>query len=254
MKVIRDEDKNSNKYIMRFDVEKGTRNKPYLEKELGGITVTTEEYSDLVLYMADGSKPRYANIEENKVRALQLMEQQFLKNKKCEKKLSNQMSDNLTTAFVCGVAGLLLASAMLTVVPSQAHSLFANVLGIGFPTIILAYGGIKGIIAKKIYNKLKEIKKEEYFYQNEDILKEADLSNENILENVKDKDRAAIAKIKDAKDKENDKQYFDINSIGEGPSVDALRKIKANIKREKYLGLVSTNEEVKEKTYVKKRT
>ena len=251
MKVIRDEDKKSNMYIIRFDVERGTRNKPYLEKELGGITVTTEEYSELVLHMADGSKPRYLNIPENKKKALELMSKQHLKNKECEEELSSKMSDNLTTTLVCGIAGLLLASAMSTVVPSQAHSLLANVLGISIPTVVLAYGGIKGIIAKKIYNKLKEIKKNDYLLENEEVLNKADLENENILENIRDKDKAVIAKIKDAKDKENDKQYFDINSIDK-LSLPALKEIKRNIKRENYLGLVSTNEKAKEKTYVKK--
>ena len=73
------------------------------------------------------------------------------------------------------------------------------------------------------------------------------------------KDKTAIAKIKQEKDKENDNNYFDINSIGVGDlSLDALKRIKANIERENYLGLVRTDEETKGNTeskgkpYVKK--
>ena len=40
-----------------------------------------------------------------------------------------------------------------------------------------------------------------------------------ILENVKDKDRSAIAEIKQEKDSQNDKHYFDINSIGSRSSI-----------------------------------
>ena len=44
---------------------------------------------------------------------------------------------------------------------------------------------------------------------------------------------------------------FDNNSI-DGLSLDALRKIKANIERENYLGLVNKEEDVKDKELVKK--
>ncbi len=81
MKVIRDEDKNSNKYIMRFEVEKGTIQKN-TRKNASAVEIATEDYNNLVVYMADGSKPRYTNIEENKVKLLQLMRDQHLSNKK----------------------------------------------------------------------------------------------------------------------------------------------------------------------------
>lgn len=252
MKVIRNVDKKSSEYILGVEVEKGTRNKPYLEKEIGGITVTTEEYSELVLHMADGSKPRYANIEENKVRLLQLMTEQHLRNKMCEEELMDKYCNNIAMSVACGIAaGLIIVGVMAGIVLNQDY------LRIGFPTIILAYGSIKGIIAKKIYNKLKEIEKNDYLLENEEVLNEADLENENILENIKDKDKAVIAEIKQAKDKENDKNYFDIISI-DGLSLDALRKIKTNIERENYLGLGRTDEETKGnamskgKPYVKK--
>lgn len=257
MKVIRNVDKKSSEYILGVEVEKGTRNKSYLEKEIGGITVTTEEYSELVLHMADGSKPRYANIEENKVRLLQLMTEQHLRNKMCEEELMDKYCDNIAMSVACGIGGLFFVVVMAGIVPNQGYLLFDIALRIGFPTIVLAYGSIKGIIAKKIYNKLKEIEKNDYLLENEEVLNEADLENENILENIKDKDKVVIAEIKQAKDKENDKNYFDIISI-DGLSLDALKKIKTNIERENYLGLGRTDEETKGnamskgKPYVKK--
>ena len=249
MKVIRDEDKKSNTYIKHFEVKKGTIQKN-TRKNASAVEITTEDYNDLVVYMADGSKPRYANIEKNKVRALELMSKQHLRNKECEEKLVSKMSNNITMAGVCGIAGLIFASVMATGVPNQDYLLFANAIRISFPTIILVYGGIKGIIAKKIYNKIKEIKKNDYLLENEEVLSEADLENENILENVKDKDKAVIAEIKEEKDKENDKHYFDINSIDK-LSLDALKKIKANIEKDNYLGLVTTQEEVKDTSETK---
>ena len=255
MKVIRDEDKKSNTYIKKIKIKK--KKTKHNSKSLNDVNVTTENYNDLVVYMADGSKPRYANIEKNKVRALELMSKQHLRNKECEEKLVSKMSNNITMAGVCGIAGLIFAGVMATGVPNQDYLLFANALRISFPTIILVYGGIKGIIAKKIYNKIKEIKKNDYLLENEEVLSEADLENENILENVKDKDKAVIAEIKEEKDKENDKHYFDINSIDK-LSLPALKEIKRNIERENYLGLVTVQAEVKDNTeskgkpYVKK--
>ena len=249
MKVIRDEDKKSNTYIKHFEVKKGTIQKN-TRKNASAVEITTEDYNDLVVYMADGSKPRYANIEKNKVRALELMSKQHLRNKECEEKLVSKMSNNIAMADGCGITGLIFAGVMATGVPNQDYLLFANAIRISFPTIILVYGGIKGIIAKKIYNKIKEIKKNDYLLENEEVLSEADLENENILENVKDKDKAVIAEIKEEKDKDNDKHYFDINSIDK-LSLDALKKIKANIEKDNYLGLVTTQEEVKDTSETK---
>ena len=119
-------------------------------------------------------------------------------------------------------------------------------------TPLTAYG-------KSIAYKIEDIKKGDFVIENEKVLNEADLENKNILENVKDKDKAVINKIKQEKGKENDKHYFDINSIGiDGLSLDALKKIKANIERENYLGLVRSDDKVKGNTeskgtaYVKK--
>lgn len=102
-----------------------------------------------------------------------------------------------------------------------------------------------------LQKKINELKKYEYLKNNETVLNQADLENSNILENVKNKDKAKIIRIKSEKDKENDKHYFDINSI-DRLSLDALKKIKSNIERDNYLGLVITKEEVKEKSLIKK--
>ena len=249
MKVIRDEDKKSNTYIKHFEVKKGTIQKN-TRKNASAVEITTEDYNDLVVYMADGSKPRYANVEENKVKLLQLMTEQHLRNKMCEEELDDKYCKNIAKSVVFFIGGLVAVAAMVNGVPNQDYLLFANAMRISFPTIILVYGGIKGIIAKKIYNKIKEIKKNDYLLENEEVLSEADLENENILENVKDKDKAVIAEIKEEKDKDNDKHYFDINSI-DGLSLDALKKIKANIERENYLGLVTVQEEVKDTSETK---
>lgn len=256
MKVIRDEDKKSNKYIVRFEVEKGTIQKN-TRKNASAIEITTEDYNDLVVYMSDGSKPRYANVEENKIKVLKLMRDQHLRNKMCEEELDDKYCKNIAKSVTFFIGGLVAVGAMVNGVPNPNHLLFANAIRIGFPTIILAYSAIKAISVKKIYNKIKEIKKNDYLLENEEVLNKADLENENILENIRDKDKAVIAEIKEEKDKENDKHYFDINSIYK-LSLPALKEIKANIERENYLGLVRTDEEVKGnseskgKPYVKK--
>lgn len=255
MKVIRDEDKKSNKYIIKFDVEKGKQDKFTEDDSNVMIKRTIEDYNDLVVYMSDGSKPRYANVEENKVKLLQLMTEQHLRNKMCEEELDDKYCKNIAKSVAIFIGGLVAVGAMVNGVPN--HLLFANAIRIGFPTIILAYSAIKAISVKKIYNKIKEIKKNDYLLENEEVLNKADLENENILENIRDKDKAVIAEIKEEKDKENDKHYFDINSIYK-LSLPALKEIKANIERENYLGLVRTDEEVKGnseskgKPYVKK--
>ena len=248
MKVIRDEDKNSNKYIIKFDVEKGKRDS-YIEDESSVmIKRTTEDYNNLVVYMADGSKPRYKNVPEYKVRLLELRYQQFLNNKT---KL-NSLKDSKTIFNVVfgGIAGIIVG------VTAMATSSITILLHCSVITFALAYTSAT-IVNKVINSKINDIKKYALFFENEDIFKNVDLDDSNTLERVKSKDKAVIAEIKQEKDKENEKPYLDNNSI-DGLSLDALRKIKANIERENYLGLVSTDEETKcnteskGKPYVKK--
>lgn len=253
MKVIRDEDKKSNKYIMRFEVEKGKRDK-YTEDESNVmIKRTTEDYNNLVVYMADGSKPRYDNIEENKVRLLQLMTEQHLRNKKELEDLKKAK----TVYQVISVISIIL-TIIFTIITQILNSnieymTIKNILEMIFPSSFLVFFAISNVRTIKVNNKIKEIKKNDYLLENEEVLNQADLNNKNILENVKDKDITAIAKIKQEKDKEKDNNYFDINSIGVGDlSLDALKRIKANIERENYLGLIRTDEETKGKSYVKK--
>lgn len=247
MKVIRDEDKNSNKYIMRFEVEKGTIQKN-TRKNASAVEIKTEDYNNLVVYMADGSKPRYTNIEENKVRLLELRYQQFLKNKEKLKSLKDYKT--IFNVVSGGIAGIIVG------VTSMATSSITILLQCSAIAFVLAYTSAL-VVNKVINSKINDINKYDLFFENEDIFKDVDLDDSNILERVKSKDKAIIAEIKQEKDKENEKTYFDNNSI-DGLSLDALRKIKANIERENYLGLVRTDEETKGNTeskgkpYVKK--
>ena len=241
MKVIRDEDKKSNKYIMRFEVEKGTREKN-TRKNASAIEITTEDYNNLVVYMADGSKPRYSNIEENKVRLLELRHQQFLKNKEKLKSLKDYKT--IFNVVSGGIAGIIVG------VTTLSTSSITIILASSLITISLA--AASAIISNKSLNsKIDDINKYDLFFVNEDMFKNADLDDPNILEQVKSKDKKEIAMIKDKKDSENEKPYFDNNSI-DGLSLDALRKIKANIERENYLGLANKKEDVKDKELVKK--
>ncbi len=240
MKVIRDEDKNSNKYIMRFEVEKGTIQKN-TRKNASAVEIKTEDYNNLVVYMANGSKPRYTNIEENKVRLLELRYQQFLKNKEKLKSLKDYKT--IFNVVFGGIAGIIVG------VTSMATSSITIILQCSAIAFALAYTSAL-VVNKVINSKINDINKYALFFENEDIFKDVDLDDSNILERVKSKDKAIIAEIKQEKDKENEKTYFDNNSI-DGLSLDALRKIKANIERENYLGLVRTDEETKGKSYVK---
>ena len=239
MKVIRDEDKKSNKYILKFEVEKGTREKS---------TRKTENFNNLVVYMADGSKSRCANIEENKVRLLELRHQQFLKNKE---KLKSLKDYKTIYNVVCG--GIAVIIAVVTGVAASSITTFLQCFVIDF-ALIYTY---VLVVNKVINSKINDINKYALFFENEDIFKDVDLDDSNILERVKSKDKSLIAKIKQEKDKENEKISFDNNMI-DGLSLDALRKIKDNIKRKNYLGLVMTDEgikgniESKGKSYVKK--
>ena len=251
MKVIRNEDKNSNKYIVRFEVEKGTIQKN-TRKNASAVEIKAEDYNDLVVYMADGSKPRYANVEENKIKVLKLMRDQHLRNKKELEKLKNKKIEYLISCIGFFIAGGVMAGIMSSGIPNPNYMLLNNILDVVLPTVFLVPSGISTIKTFKTSEKIKEIKKNDYLLENEEVLNKADLENENILENIRDKDKAAIAKIKQEKDKENDKHYFDINSIDK-LSLATLKEIKANIERENYLGLVTVQEEVKDNTESKGR-
>jgi len=235
MKVIRDEDKKSNKYITRFEVEKGTIQKN-TRKNATAVDITTEDYNNLVVYMADGSKPRYKNVPESKVRLLELRHQQFLNNKTKLKNLKNYKT--FFNVIVGGIAGIIVS------VTAMATSSITTLLHCSAITFALAYASAT-VVNKIINSKINDINKYALFFENEDIFKDVDLDNSNILERVKSKDKSVITKIKQEKDNDNDKQYFDNNSI-DGLSLDALRKIKDNIERENYLALSTTQEKNKD--------
>ena len=240
MKVIRKEDKNSNVYITKFTTESVKKPK-YIDK---GILIkrNVEDCSELVVYMADGSKPRYENVPEHKVRLLELRYQQFLKNKEKLNELKN--SKKIISIIWGSIAGIIIG------VTALSTSSITIILASSLITISLA--AASAIISNKSLNsKIDDINKYDLFFVNEDMFKNADLDDPNILEQVKSKDKKEIAMIKDKKDSENEKPYFDNNSI-DGLSLDALRKIKANIERENYLGLVNKEEDVKDKELVKK--
>lgn len=240
MKVIRKEDKNSNVYITKFTTESVKKPK-YIDK---GILIkrNVEDCSELVVYMADGSKPRYENVPEHKVRLLELRYQQFLKNKEKLNELKN--SKKIISIIWGSIAGIIIG------VTALSTSSITIILASSLITISLA--AASAIISNKSLNsKIDDINKYDLFFVNEDMFKNVDLDDPNILEQVKSKDKKEIAMIKDKKDSENEKPYFDNNSI-DGLSLDALRKIKANIERENYLGLVNKEEDVKDKELVKK--
>ena len=240
MKVIRKEDKNSNVYITKFTTESVKKPK-YIDK---GILIkrNVEDCSELVVYMADGSKPRYENVPEHKVRLLELRYQQFLKNKEKLNELKN--SKKIISIIWGSIAGIIIG------ITALSTSSITIILASSLITISLA--AASAIISNKSINsKIDDINKYDLFFVNEDMFKNADLDNPNILEQVKSKDKKEIAMIKDKKDSENEKPYFDNNSI-DGLSLDALKRIKANIVRENYLGLVNKEEDIKDKELVKK--
>ena len=202
----------------------------------------TEDYNELVVYMADGSKPRYENVPKHKVRLLELRYQQFLKNK--EKLNELKKSKKIISIIWGSIAGIIIG------VTALSTSSITIILASSLITISLA--AASAIISNKSLNsKIDDINKYDLFFVNEDMFKNADLDDPNILEQVKSKDKKEITMIKDKKDSENEKPYFDNNSIN-GLSLDALRKIKANIERENYLGLVNKEEDIKDKELVKK--
>ena len=235
MKVIRDEDKKSNTYIKHFEVKKGTIQKN-TRKNATAVDITTEDYNNLVVYMADGSKPRYKNVPESKVRLLELRHQQFLNNKTKLKNLKNYKT--FFNVIVGGIVGI------IVIVTAMATSSITTLLQCSAITFALAYASAT-VVNKIINSKINDINKYALFFENEDIFKDVDLDNSNILERVKSKDKSVITKIKQEKDNDNDKQYFDNNSI-DGLSLDALRKIKDNIERENYLALSNTQEKNKD--------
>ncbi len=232
MKVIRKEDKNSDTYILKFNVQG----------------------NNILVHKANGSIDRKINTKKEKIELLRKMSIQQEINATHERLLKRKYNDEHTKTSKGGylsAVSLLLSAFVLT--NSNYTTVYDIVRFIPLMSIPFIVTVGHAIITKKTLSKLEEIEKNNYLIENEEVLNKADLENENILENVKDKDRSAIAEIKQEKDSQNDKHYFDINSI-DGLSLAALREIKANIAS---LGLSPTKEEVKDveskgTTFVKK--
>lgn len=251
MKVIRNEDKKSNKYIIRFKVEKGKQDKFTEDGSNVMIKRTTEDYNNLVVYMADGSKPRYKNMPERQVRLLELMEQQQVNNEKELPKLKARslISKTLTILMLGGAClfatfGVLDNYEIMNFLTFKDNLLFAS--GFSIATII------DYVNVRRIEGKIVDIEKNNYLKKNINILNSADLEDENVLENIKSKDKVEISNIKSKKEEDNDNNYFDINSIN-NLSLNTLKKLKSNIERENYLGLNDkNNSRSRGKSYVKK--
>lgn len=234
MKVIRKEDKKSNIYIKNYKIETEDN-----------VEVKTKEYDRLVLSMADGSKPRYANIPENRVKVLNRMHQQYLLNKqeKIRLKKGRSFSITITGASLGFAISQVLLPATICTTPIFAGS--------------IALASLSAVCYVKIVKKYREVEKEECVTSWQNELNSADLENDNVLEGVCDKDKAELKEIKKEKDNVNDNSYFDLSTI-DRLSLKTLKRIKANIERENYLGLVRTDEKVtgnaesKGKPYVKK--
>ena len=59
MKVIRDEDRKSNKYIIKFDVEKGKQDKFIEDDSNVMIKRTIEDYNNFLSHQKNGVVRRY---------------------------------------------------------------------------------------------------------------------------------------------------------------------------------------------------
>ena len=245
MKVIRNEDKNSNKYIISFKVK---RNNSYK-----GANITTGEYDKLVVLMADGSKPEYLNIPENQMRLLELMGKQHSDNNLQKKEIIKKRKASKIKGVVSFVGGTVIATVIASLFPNSEAIMLYDAIKVVVPLGIYAYSGLEFIEAKKSSRKLNDINKYDFLEENADLLNAANLENLNILENVKSKDKEEIKRIIDSKNSEQDANTFDWNSIN-NLSLGALRQIKANIDREFYLGLEQNDEEVKTKPKTKVMT
>ena len=234
MKVIRDEDKKSNTYIKKVKIKKRKKTK-HNSKSLNDVNVTTKNYNDLVVYMADGSKPRYANIPEYKKKLLEIRRQQYIKNKDELVDLKNNLKLYTTLLIVC--IGI---TAVSIPIASIVNGLSAILYSIS--CVSTASGIISAVLASKYYSKINDVKKYEFFDDNISTLNSVDLDNPNILERVKNKDKRKIYRIKKEKDFENEKPYFENISI-DGLSLDALKRIKDNILRENYFALSTSKKE-----------
>ena len=222
MKVIRKEDEYSNIYVKNFEIKYPSDSRK-----------KKEESGKIVVYMADGSKPRYDNLPEKKVRLLEVMHRQHLKNRKELPKLKRKKALGKVLGTLM-VGGIVVASTL----GAMDYYDVMNFLNYQYSALITAGLSVTTFVdlatVTKLSNKIKEIKKYDYLEQNQELLNTADLENKNIVENVKSNDKKELQKIKESKDKDHDTTFFDYNSIN-NLSLEALVELKANIEREYFL-------------------
>lgn len=185
--------------------------------------------------MADGSKPRYANIPEYKKKLLEIRRQQYIKNIDELVNLKNKLKLYTTLLIVC--IGITAVSMPLAAIVNGLSAILYSI-----SCVSTASGIISAVLASKYYSKINDVKKYEFFDDNISTLNSVDLDNPNILERVKNKDKRKIYRIKKEKDSENEKPYFENISI-DGLSLDALKRIKDNILRENYFALSTSKKE-----------
>lgn len=221
MKVIRDEDKNSNKYIKSFDVN-----------------ITTGDCSELKVNMADGSRPKYLNIPSNVKRLLELMSEQHEKNKEQEQEIIRKMKLNKLKSLLAFLGSVISTTVIISTFPNLEAIMLIDLIKLVVPTGLFVYSSAEYVKVKKSLNKLNDLSKYVFLEENEEILNNADLEDSNILENVKRKDRKEIERIITRNNSEQS-NIFDWNSI-DNLSLETLRQIKDNIVRDNYLGLGET--------------
>lgn len=238
MKVIRKEDQYSNIYVNNFEIKYPSDSK----KKKG------ENNGKIVVYMADGSKPRYDNLPEKKVRLLEVMHHQQLKNKKELPKLKRKKALGKVLGTLM-VGGIVVASTL----GAMDYYDVMNFLSYQYSALLTAGLSVTTFVdlatVTKLSSKIKEIKKYDYLDQNQELLNTADLKNENIVENIKTNDKNELQRIKASKDKDHDTTYFDYNSIN-NLSLETLIELKSNIEREYYL-TPTTKESLKKDNTVK---
>ncbi len=240
MKVVKKEDKNSNIYIKKFATIPSTEE---------------NDSSNIIVYMADGSCPRYENIKESKKRLLELMYNQHFSNEEELDNLLRKRGNLLVSSIVFSIITLAMGSAGAYSMYNYANSTAFAITSLGIASLSAITTLILTGVSKRNSNKIDEIKKYSYFDENKEILNQIDLENANNLEKVSTKDKKEIRRIKEVKDNDDDTVYFDINSI-DNLSLDSLKRLKSNIDRENYLGLAVNKKDLetpeKVKTYILK--
>ena len=243
MKPIRKEDKNSNLYLKNFK------------------TVGKLDEGQIVCTMADNSHPRYTFIKENEIKLLETLFNQHEENKKELSTLKDKHFKHQNRTWMFGVSALLVTAS--SVLSGIAPSLMTSFDMIHIPFIISSGVLIIGTVYEEVKTlstafKINEIQKEDYLLNNKEILNEVDIENSNHFEKVSHSDKETIASIIRKKERtlpqeqeESEIEVFDLNNIDK-LSLSTLKRLKANITREDYLGLqIEEHEKGNARTYRK---